>query len=304
MGHHSHQHGVETGKEGRLIVSIILNFVITVVQVIGGMVSGSLALLSDALHNFSDALSLVVSLIAVRLAKRANTEIRTFGYNRAEILAALFNAVMLIIVSFFLFKESIHRFSNPKHVDCLLMIIVAGIGLIMNISSAVLLKKDAHDDMNMRSAYLHLFSDAMSSAAVMAGGFCMLLFKTYWIDPVLTILIGLYVLKVGFDLIRESIHILMQNTPKGIDIKAIQNEVEKVNEVMNIHHVHVWAVTEREIHFEAHVNLKEDIRLSESHAVRVKIEEILGNTFGIKHTTLQIEYGESLQDGLIKIKMK
>ncbi len=302
MEHHCHQHSVENGKEGRLIISIVLNFIITAVQVVGGMVSGSLALLSDALHNFSDAISLVVSYIAVRLSKRVNTETNTFGYKRAEILAALFNAATLIIVSFFLFKEAAHRFSNPASVDSILMIVVAGVGLAANVGSAILLKNDAHDDMNMRSAYFHLFSDALSSVAVMAGGLCILLFRAYWIDPVLTILIGLYVLKGGFDLIGESVHILMQNTPKGVDVKAIQNAIDQVDGVKGIHHVHVWAVTELDIHFEAHVNLKKDLRLSESGVVKDQIEALLKSSFKIGHATLQFEYEGCPEDGLIKVQ--
>ncbi len=298
MGHL--HHSIESGKENRLVISIALNCMITAVQVIGGVVSGSLALLSDALHNFSDAISLVVSFIALRLSKRGNSETSTFGHKRAEILAALFNASTMIIVSFFLFKEALHRLGSPSNVDSVLMMVIAGVGLAANVVSAFLLKKDAHDDMNMRSAYLHLFIDAMSSVAVMAGGFCILLFKTYWIDPVLTIFIGLYVLKGGFNLVGESVHILMQNTPKGIDIKTIQNEIERVEGVSNIHHVHVWSVTERDIHFEAHVNLKEDMRLSESCVVRAKIEEILNHAFGIEHSTIQIEYKGCWRDGLIK----
>ncbi len=300
MGHHSHQHGIVSGKESRLIVSIILNFCITTIQVVGGILSGSLALLSDALHNFSDAVSLVVSFIAVRLSKRLHTETSTFGYKRAEILAALFNATTLIIVAFFLFKEAVYRFSTPSGIDSLLMIAVAGMGLVVNVVSAILLKGDSGHDMNIRSAYRHLFSDALSSAAVMAGGLCIFLFKVYWIDPVLTIGIGLYVLKGGFDLIGDSIHILMQNTPKGLDVKDIQREIEQVDGVKSIHHVHVWAVTERDIYFEAHVNLKDDMRLSESGEVKSRIEEILFHSFMIGHVTLQFEYEGCLEDGLIK----
>ena len=162
---HPHHPLEGAGKEGRIIISIGLNFLIALVEVVGGVLAGSLSLVSDALHNFSDAVSLIISLIAVKLAKRERTEKSTFGYKRTEILAALLNASMLVVVSFFLFKEAIGRLFSTTAINSTLMIVVAGIGLIANLAAVFILHKDARSDMNIKSAYLHLFLDTLSSAA-------------------------------------------------------------------------------------------------------------------------------------------
>jgi len=294
-------HNTDThSKENSLSISVVLNFITGVAQVVGGIFSGSLSLISDALHNLSDSAALFLSLIAVKLSKKENTETKTFGYKRAEILAALFNASMLIVVSLFLFKEAYVRFFHPQQINSLLMMSVAIVGLIANLISVFLLKGHAHDDMNIRSAYLHLFSDFLSSIAVIAGALIIYAFKAYWIDPVLTIIIGLYVLKGGYQILEESIHILMQNVPKGISLKEIQNKIEAVDGVNNLHHAHLWAVTENDVHFEAHINLTKDVPVSETCKMYGYIEKMLEETFSIHHTTLQFEVDSCKGTPLIK----
>ncbi len=219
----------EHKKENRLIVSAALNFATTAAQVVGGILSGSLSLISDALHNLSDTAALVISLFAVRLAKRKNTEAQTFGYKRAEILAALFNACVLVIVSIFLFKEAWARWAHPHAINSLLMLSVAFIGLIANVLSAFLLKTHARQDLNIRAAYVHLFSDFLSSIAVIIGAVAIFFSKAYWIDPLLTVLIGIYVLREGYKIIEESTHILMQHVPKGINLREIQAQIEGID---------------------------------------------------------------------------
>ena len=287
-------------KESRLIISAGLNFVTTIVQVVGGLLSGSLSLLSDALHNFSDAIALAISVIAVRLSKRKNTEDQTFGYKRAEILAALFNACTLVVVSFFLFKEAIVRFMYPHPINSLLMFAVAVVGLTSNIVSVFLLKSHAHDDMNVRAAYIHLFSDFLSSIAVIIGACMIYIFKTYWIDPVLTILIGIYVLREGYKIIEESTHILMQHVPKGISLKDIQLQIESIDGIKDIHHAHLWAVTERDIFFEAHINVSRDIQVSETCLLIKQVEDMLKERFCITHVTLQLEFNSCKGISLVK----
>ncbi len=282
---HSHQK-----KSSRLIISILLNALITVVEIIGGIVSGSLALISDALHNFTDVFALIVSLIAVELQKHAHTETRTFGYKRAEVLAALLNASILLAVSFFLFKEAFARFIHPANVNTGVMITVALIGLIANAASVALLRKDARGNMNIRTAYLHLFTDTLSSVAVVLGGIFIWLFGIKWIDPLLTVLIGVYVLKEGYEIVMQAVRILMQHVPKGISIKDIKSDIEQIEGVQNIHHAHLWSVTEDDIYLEAHINVIEDIRLSQSCLLKEKIEQILKTKYAITHITLQFEY--------------
>jgi len=288
-------------KELRLAISAVLNATTVVVQVIGGIVSGSLSLISDALHNLTDAVALVISLFAVKLAKRKNTEARTFGYKRVEILAALFNACVLVIVSVYLFKEAFVRFTHPHTVNSLLMLCVALVGLIANIVSVFLLKAHAHEDLNIRAAYVHLFSDFLSSIAVIIGAIAIFIFKAYWIDPVLTIIIGVYVLKEGYKIIEESTHILMQHVPKGISLKEIQALIEGIEGVKDIHHAHLWAITERDINFEAHINVSRDMPVSETCILVKQVEEILKNNFAINHVTLQIEFNSCKGVPLVKV---
>jgi len=290
----------ENNKESRLIISAGLNLATTLAQIIGGLLSGSLSLISDALHNLSDTAALVISLFAVRLAKRKNTEAQTFGYKRAEILAALFNACVLVVVSIFLFKEAIARFAHPHPINSVLMLSVASVGLIANIVSVFLLKAHAHEDLNIRAAYVHLFSDFLSSIAVIIGAYAIFISRAYWIDPALTILIGIYVLRQGYKIIEESTRILMQYVPKGINLREIQTQIEGIDGVKDIHHAHLWAVTERDIHFEAHINVSRDMPVSETCVLVKQVEEVLKEKFAITHVTLQIELDSCKGVSLIK----
>ena len=224
---HDHSHSHE-GKENRLFASIWFNVLITAAEVVGGLISGSLALLSDALHNFSDVVALILSWIAVRLSKQKSTLRSTFGLKRAQILAALINAAILLAVAIPLFQEAIKRFTHPSPINSGLMLIVAIIGLVANIASALLLQRDAKGDLNVRSSFLHLVSDAVSSVAVILGGLCIYWFNSTWVDPVLTIVIAAYILYGGLALVKDSVNILMQNVPDGLDIEAIKRELEKL----------------------------------------------------------------------------
>lgn len=272
----------------RLIITMLLNFIITVVQVIGGIISGSLSLISDALHNFSDGISIIISYIAIKLREKDNSYKHTFGFKRAEILAAVINSAVLVAICFYLFYEAVERFSNPEPIKGMLMTGVAAVGLIANIIGTLLLKRDAKHSMNIRSSYLHLLSDAVSSVAIVLGGIAIIFWKIYWIDPALTILIGLYILKESFQILTEAVHVLMEGTPPGIELKEIQKAVENIEEVEDIHHVHIWTVGESDVHLEAHVNVP-DMMLSKSNLLGDKIEMLLKDKFGINHITLQFE---------------
>ena len=298
---HSHLH---QKRSSRLVFSILLNALITVVEIIGGFVSGSLALISDALHNFTDVFALIVSLIAIELQKHAHTETRTFGYKRAEVLAALLNASILLVVSFFLFKEAFVRFIHPVSVNTGVMITVALIGLIANAVSVTLLRKDAHGNMNIRTAYLHLLTDTLSSVAVVLGGIFIWFFGIKWIDSLLTVLIGVYVLKEGYTIVMQAVHILMQHVPKEISIKNIKSDIEQIGGIKNIHHVHLWSVIEDDICLEAHINVAEDIRLSESCLLKEDIEQLLKTKYSISHVTLQFEYNLCRNVPLIQAEEK
>ncbi len=289
---HKHHHPTEfelnSSTTTRMFITMIMNFIITIAEVIGGIVSGSLSLISDALHNFTDGIAIIISYIALKLSKVKNSPKHTFGLKRAEIFAAVINSTVLFMISIFLFYESIHRFIEPEPIKGKLMIIVASIGLIANITGTLLLKRDAHKNINIRSAYLHLLIDAMSSVTVIIGGILITLFNIVWIDPVLTILIAIYVLKESITILREASHILLEGAPVNIDLRNVQIEVESIPEITDIHHIHIWKIGEKDIYFEAHLNIK-DMLISQTDKIHHQIEHILSKKFGITHITLQFE---------------
>lgn len=284
---HIHKHEVK-GKN--LFFSIILNVIITLAQIIGGIISGSLALISDALHNFSDVLSLVFSLVAHKLSRRKASLDQTFGFKRAELLAAFVNAATLIIVACILVYGAIERLINPHPIESTLVIWLALLGIVVNGLSVLLLKKDADHNLNMKSAYLHLLTDMMASVAVLVGGLLMKFYGWFWVDSAMTILIAIYLIVVGFDLIIKSTKMLMLFTPDNIDIKAIVREVHKIEGVNKLHHIHVWHLNEEELHLEAHLDCSEDIKMSEFNDLLFKVEEVLFHQFGINHINIQPEF--------------
>ncbi|MDZ7672465.1 MAG: cation diffusion facilitator family transporter [Halanaerobiales bacterium] len=293
-----HNHDEVKGKN--LVITIALNFIITIVEVIGGVLSGSLSLISDALHNFSDGISVVISYFALRMAKKENTTKMTFGYKRAEIIAALFNAAVLVIISVFLFKEAYLRLVNPEPIKGLTMILVALVGLTANTISVFLLKKGAKDSVNIKSAYIHLLSDAFSSIGVVIGGLMIYFYDVYWIDPLLTIIIGVYIMIESIKIIIDTVKILMEAVPDDIDVQEIKDEVTNLNYISDIHHLHFWQVSDNDLHLECHINLNQDLKLTKTKEIREEVIDILNNKFGINHVTMQLEYDCCPQVGLIK----
>ena len=296
MGHshsHNHSHQHKSDLKGRnLLISIFLNILITVAQVIGGLISGSLSLLSDALHNSSDVVSLVISYFAAKLSRKNASLNKTFGYKRAEIMAAFVNSATLVIIAVFLIIEAIERFQNPQEIESNIVIWLSFLGILANGFSVLLLKRDAESNMNMKSAYLHLFTDMLASVAVLIGGLLMKFYEIFWIDSVLTLAIAIYLIFVGYDLLKNSYKVLMLFTPNNVKIKEIVDEVQKLKDVKNVHHVHVWQLNENETHLEAHIDFNKDITLSEFDVILVEIEELLHNKFRINHVNIQPEYNK------------
>jgi len=278
------------GSSGRLIFSAVINLLITVAEVAGGLLSNSLALLSDALHNLSDTVAIFIAYIACQVSKKASSQKRTFGFKRIEILAALFNSIVLIVISVFLFIEAYHRFKNPSPVKGEILLIVAITGLAGNLISAFILKNSSKKNLNIRAAYLHLVSDTMSSVAVIIGGTLMYYYGLYWIDPLISVIIGLYIIRETYSILNETINILMQFTPSNLDLELIKLKIEELPEVNNIHHLHAWNLNDREIHFDFHLNLDNNLTIDEATVIRRKIIEILNEQFGIYHITIQFEY--------------
>jgi cobalt-zinc-cadmium efflux system protein len=256
---------------------------------VGGLFSGSLALLSDAIHNGGDAISTLLAYIAFRLSKKEIDERKTYGYKRLEILAALFNSVLLIVIILFLFYEAYDRFYHPQKVQTLIMMIVAFIGAIANALSVFLLKTDADKNINVKSTYIHQLGDALSSFAVVIGGALIYFFHIYWIDPLLTIVIGLYILKETYPLLLQSLQILMQGAPSSVKVTDVINEIKSFPQVKDIHLIHLWALNDKENHFDCHVQIDKAISIQDSDYLRDEIISRLQTKFEIHNSVIQME---------------
>lgn len=287
--HHHHTDLNEDTSSGRLLISILLNLIISLAELIGGIFSNSLALLSDAVHNFSDTASLGISLAARKIGKKQADKHRTFGYKRAEIIGAFINLIVLVIVSFFLIKEGIQRMFVPEHVNGPIMFVIAIIGLFGNFISAWLLFKDSKGNLNIRSSYLHILSDGLSSVGVLIAGILIMFYHIYILDTILTIVIALYILMESYSMLRETIDILMEGTPREIDINKMVEALNLLEGIKDIHHVHIWKIDESQTCLEAHVRIdKHDLKEMES--IKKMIKDHLKDSFGIVHSTLEFEF--------------
>lgn len=283
-----------TGK--RFLVVTLLNVLITVVEIIGGLISGSLALLSDAFHNMGDSLSIVLGYFAQHIGGHPETRQRTYGYRRAEILSALTNSSLLIIIAIFLIGEALQRLSHPQHINGGIMLIVAVIGLAANLASALLLHAGSHDSLNVKATYLHVLSDALSSIAVIIGGIILIFVNVPWLDPALTIGVAIYIAYEAWPIITQTIKILMQESP-DLDYDGIAEDIKNVNGVEDVHHVHAWMIDEHRIIFSAHLNCQ-DLRLSQVEKIYAQVEKILREKYGICHITLQAECSRGRDEDL------
>jgi cobalt-zinc-cadmium efflux system protein len=230
--------------------------------------------------------------VASRLSKQKASINRTFGYKRAEILAAFVNASTLIIVAIILIFEAVKRFNNPQEIESNLVIWLAIVAIIGNGLSVLLLRKDSKNNINMRSAYLHLFTDMLASVAVLIGGLLMKYYQLFWVGSLLTLLIALYLIWVGYALLKTSTGMLMLFTPDTINIKDVVRTVNKLPKVSKLHHVHIWNLSDDELHLEAHLDLEEDISTTEFNDLLLHIETVLHDEFNINHVTIQPEFNK------------
>ena len=286
-GHHHHHH--VNGKN--LFITIILNLFITIAQIVGGILSGSLALLSDALHNFSDVLALVLAYFAHKLAHKDADHTKTLGYKRAEIMAAFFNTSLLMLIAIYLIYEACIKLIHPVNVDSLTIIWLGILSIFLNALSVLLVKNDANHNLNMKAAYLHLLTDMVTSVAVVFGGLLIYYFNIVWVDPLLSILIALYLIGVSWKLLRNTLFILMQFAPDEIDLQNIVQKVKTFSSlIQDMHHVHLWQLDEHHFHLEAHLSFSQNITLQESDAIIDQLETYFKEEFGITHTTFQCEF--------------
>ncbi len=281
MHHHDHAEGM------KFWIIVLLNAGITLFEVVMGLVAGSLALVADALHNLSDVGAVVLSFWTRSLGRRASDEKHTYGYKRAEILAALVNALVLIGISVLVLREAVGRFFTPAGTSGMVMVIVGGVTFVANGFSSLLLHHDAHESLNMRSSYLHLLSDAFFSLVIAVGG-VLVWWKpsATWVDPLLSVLIAVWMMRESWKVARQTVEILMQ-AAAPLDYEKLQQAIESVPGVKNIHHVHTWRSDEHTVYLEAHIEM-EDTRLSEACEIGQRVEEKLSE-FGIAHVTLQYE---------------
>jgi cobalt-zinc-cadmium efflux system protein len=285
---HDHSHIDDTMSDGRLVWSLVLNLLLTIVEVIAGVFAGSLALIADAVHNLSDCGSFVVALIARRIGRRPSDERRTFGYRRAEIIGALINLTALIITSLYLIYEAIERLFVTHEINGWIVVAAASVALAVNVATASLLYALSRHNMNVRAAFLHNLGDSLSSAGVIVAGLLILRFGWLWADSLITLAVSAYILMQSIPEMRRSIHILMQGAPADVNLDELIGAMHAIAGVGDVHHVHLWELDEQERALEAHVVVEEhDMeRWSE---IKREIKYLLGERFHIHHSTLELE---------------
>jgi cobalt-zinc-cadmium efflux system protein len=285
---HAHAHPHEHGTGKVLRVSLFVTAAYIVLLVVAGVRAHSLALLSEAGHNLSDFLALLLSLAAVYLEGRPPSATKTYGYRRAGVLAALVNSLSLIVVAFFIFYEAAKRLQRPEQVHAGLMIWVAAAGVVMNGVIALMLWRSKRD-VNVRSALLHEIGDTLSTAAVIVGGWVILLTGQYWVDAALSVGIGALILWSSFGIVRETLNILLEGTPRGMSLEAVDVAMRSISGVSDVHDLHVWSLGSENHALSAHVKIA-DMATSESDAILREIGLRLERQFGISHTTIQLEH--------------
>ena len=287
MAPHQHQLDPESG-DGRVFWAVVINLGLTAAQIIGGVLSGSLALIADAIHNLSDALSLVIAFVARKIARRPSNETMTFGYGRAEIVAALINYTTLIVVGLYLTVEATLRFIEPQAVDGWLVVIIAAVALIVDTVTALLTYRLSKQSVNIRAAFLHNVADALGSIAVILVGTLIILYDWRLIDPLVTLLIASYILWQSFTEIGAVIRILMLGSPPDLDTQTVLQKVENVIGIESVHHLHLWQMQEHENALDAHLVIEAN-RWNDASAIKAAVKQVLNKEFGIGHTTLETE---------------
>lgn len=282
-----HDHHAPSLRGGRLFFAFTINSFLTAVQVVAGWLAGSLALIADALHNFSDAAALLVALIAHRIAHRPADEIRTFGYYRAELLGALINLTTLLLLALFLSYQAVWRFLEPKPVDGWLVVQVGALAFAVDFFTVLLLWRGARRSLNVRAAFLHNLADALGSVAVILSGVAVLKWGIFWVDPLCSLLIAGYIALHALGDLRRTISILMQSAPEGIDLERLTSRLRSVDGVEELHHLHLWEIDEHCPSLEAHVVISERERQGE---IKRELKRLLAEEFGIHHSTLEFEW--------------
>lgn len=289
---HSHSHHEHHADSGfKFLAVILLNVIITAAEFIGGILSGSLALISDAGHNLSDVLSLILGYAGEKVSEKERTRSYTFGMKRFEVLIALFNALTLVIIGLFIFYEAVQRFKNPVAIDFSVMLPVAVVGLAGNVVSMFFLGHGKENSLNMRAAFLHLFFDAVSSVAVIGAAVIIHFTNDYWIDIVISFFIAVMIIWSSFGIIKESLRIFLQGVPGHIDSGEVYDAILKVTGVESLHGLHIWSINSKEVFLSCHICIEEDSGV-QSDKIIMEINSVLEREFMIDHTTIQAELSD------------
>ncbi len=286
--HHSHGHGGRDASGMRLLFTLGLNFIIPTVQIIGGLAAGSMALISDAVHNYSDFVAVFIAYVAHRLGRKGATPRQTFGYRRAEILAALGNTALLLAVSAFILAESVKRLAHPEPVAGGIVVLIASLGIVGNGLSAWLLHRDSKDNLNLRGAFLHMFGDMLTSVAVAVSGLIILWRPWYWLDPLLSAAVSLFIAKSSWSILRQAVNVLMNAVPLHLDLLEIHAFLEGLEGVKGVHHLHAWSLCSSQAAFSCHVVVADQM-VSQTAALTEEITRGLHETFAIEHVMVQFE---------------
>lgn len=293
----THEHNTDIKGSNGLLIALIITIVIMFAEVAGGILSNSLALLGDAGHMFTDVFSLALSLFAVTMAKRPSTSTKTYGYHRMEVMAALTNGALLIIISLAIFYEAYKRFSSPPEIQGPIMLIIASIGLIANIAGIYVLKGTHTDNLNIRSAFLHIVGDTLSSIGVIIGGILIITEKWYFVDPLISILIGGIIIRGAIGIIFESSSILLEYVPGHIDPDTVKQALLNIHGIKNVHDLHIWTITSGLYSMSSHIMI-DDKMISEGAVIIQQVETVMKGKFDISHTTIQLEC-ENCECGMI-----
>ena len=285
---HSHLTDLSKKTIRRLALSLGITLAFVVVEVVAGLFANSLALLTDAAHNFTDVLALALSWWALRLTSQPANQNKTFGYHRAGILAALANSTTLVVIALGIFYEAYHRFINPPEVQADVLISVGFLAVLINVVTALLVRHGAERDLNVRSAFTHLMGDVLSTAGAVIAGIIIRLTNWNWLDPVVSILIGFLILWSAWGIIREALDILMESTPTDIDMDTMVSDITSMDGVHGVHDLHVWSLTRSMHTLSAHL-VTDDIPISKGTSIQTNVSELLYHKYGINHVTLQLE---------------
>jgi cobalt-zinc-cadmium efflux system protein len=291
-GHHHHHH---TSVSRKLAIATAANVLVVVAELSIGIYAGSLALVGDALHNLTDAAALIIALVAVRLEKRQPTHEKTFGYQRAGILAAFINAGLLVAFTLFIFREAWERLHHPHDVNTSLMLIMAAIALVVNAATAISIHRESQHDVNIRGAFVHMVGDAVSSAGIIvAAGLIHLTGSMKW-DALVSIVIGLLILWSSYGVLRESMNLLLEGMPAGIDPHAVTESLGRIDGIYGVHHLHIWALGPSSPALSAHLMVG-DVPVKTTARLLEEINEMLAHDYRIAHTTIQFEFAECAAD--------